>query len=429
MPIIDSVFGREILDSRGNPTVEVEVGLITGEIGRAAVPSGASTGAHEAIELRDGDKKRYGGKGVLKAVDHVNGEIAEAVVGLNALDQTTIDREMIELDGTENKGRLGANAILGASLAVARAAAQSVGLPLYRYLGGPRSQTLPVPMLNILNGGKHAEGSSVDMQEFMVMPIAAPTFAEGLRWGTETYHALKKILHDGGYNTNVGDEGGYAPSLPSNQEAVDLVTKAIEAAGYKPGEDIAIALDPASTEFYDKGTYNLAGEGRKLSSDEMVAFLKGWTDRFPIISIEDGLAEDDWQAWAKLTATVGSSVQLVGDDLYVTNVDRLQRGIDEHAGNAILVKLNQIGTLTETLAAVDLAQRNGFGVVISHRSGETDDTFVADLAVATNAGQIKTGAPCRMDRVAKFNQLLRIEEALGEDGVYAGRSILRGANT
>ncbi len=426
MPVIDSIHAREILDSRGNPTVEVEVSVVTGELGMAAVPSGASTGAHEAVELRDGDKGRFGGKGVLRAVANVNTEIAEAIVGMDALDQTGIDRALIALDGTPNKGRLGANAILGISLAVARAAADVTGLPLYRYLGGPRAQTLPVPMMNILNGGKHAMGSSVDMQEFMVMPVGAPSYREGLRWGTEVFHALKKLLHDLGQNTNVGDEGGYAPSLPSNRDAVAIVTRAIEAAGYRPGEDLVIALDPAASEFYEDGQYNLAGEGRVLSASEIVDYYADWTANFPISSIEDGLAEDDWDTWRQLTERVGERVQLVGDDLYVTNVDRLRRGIAERSGNAILVKLNQIGTLTETMDAIDLAQRNGFGVVISHRSGETDDTFIADLAVATNAGQIKTGAPSRVDRVAKYNQLLRIEEELEEAAVWPGRAIVRG---
>ena len=426
MPVIDRVYAREILDSRGNPTVEVEVGVLTGEFGRAAVPSGASTGAHEAVELRDGDKGRFGGKGVLQAVANVNGEIAGAIVGMDVLDQTGIDRTLIALDGTPNKGRLGANAVLGVSLAVARAAAKGTGLPLYRYLGGPRAQTLPVPMMNILNGGKHALGSSVDMQEFMVMPVGAPSYREGLRWGTEVFHALKKLLHDMGQNTNVGDEGGYAPSLPSNRDAVAIVTRAIEAAGYWPGEDLVIALDPAASEFYEDGQYNLAGEGRVLSAGEIVDYYADWTASFPITSIEDGLAEDDWDTWRQLTERVGDRVQLVGDDLYVTNVDRLRRGIAERSGNAILVKLNQIGTLTETMDAIDLAQRNGFGVVISHRSGETDDTFIADLAVATNAGQIKTGAPSRVDRVAKYNQLLRIEEELDDAAVWPGRAIVRG---
>jgi enolase len=423
--VIESVYGREILDSRGNPTVEVEVFLYGGQVGRAAVPSGASTGAYEAVELRDGDKKRYGGKGVLLAVEHVNTDLAEAVIGLDAFDQVQIDDIMREVDGTPNKGRDGANAILGVSLAVARAAAEAAGLPLYRYLGGPNARTLPVPMMNILNGGKHAEGSSVDMQEFMVMPVGAETFREGLRWGTEVFHTLKKSLAARNLNTNVGDEGGYAPSLESNQDALDLIIEAIERAGYKPGEDIAIALDPASTEFFEKGKYVLSGEGTTLDGDEMVSFLKGWTEKYPIVSIEDGLAEDDWDTWKKLTAEIGDKVQLVGDDLYVTNTDRLQRGIDEKASNAILVKLNQIGTLTETLEAIDLAHRSGFRSVTSHRSGETADTFIADLSVATNAGQIKTGAPSRVDRVAKYNQLLRIEEELGSAAIYPGRSAFR----
>ena len=425
--VIESILGREILDSRGNPTVEVEVFLFGGSVGRAAVPSGASTGAHEAVELRDGDRKRYGGKGVLEAVSFVTGDLAEAVVGMDAFDQVEIDQIMRNVDGTPNKGRVGANAILGVSLAVARAAAEAAGLPLYRYLGGPNARTLPVPMMNILNGGKHAEGSSVDMQEFMVMPVGAESFREGLRWGAEVFHTLKKSLAARGLNTNVGDEGGYAPSLASNQEALDLIVEAIEQAGYKPGEDLAIALDPASTEFFEKGKYELSGEGKTLKPDEMVDFLKTWTEKYPIVSIEDGLAEDDWAAWTKLTAAIGDKVQLVGDDLYVTNTRRLQRGIDERAGNAILVKLNQIGTLTETLEAIDLAHRSGFRSVTSHRSGETADTFIADLSVATNAGQIKTGAPSRVDRVAKYNQLLRIEEELGDAAIYPGKRAFRSA--
>ncbi|MDQ3444394.1 MAG: phosphopyruvate hydratase [Chloroflexota bacterium] len=420
--IIESIYGREILDSRGNPTVEVEVMLFGGAVGRAAVPSGASTGAYEAIELRDGDKARYGGKGVLRSVEHVNTDLAAAVVGMSAFDQVEIDHVMCEVDGTENKARVGANAILGVSLAAARAAAEAAGLPLYRYLGGPNARTLPVPMMNILNGGKHAEGSSVDMQEFMVMPVGAESFREGLRWGTEVFHTLKKTLALRGFNTNVGDEGGYAPSLASNQEALDLIIQAIEGAGYRPGDDIAIALDPASTEFFVDGKYVLAGEGTTLSDSDMVAFLKGWTEKYPIVSIEDGLAEDDWATWTQLTAEIGDRVQLVGDDLFVTNSERLQRGIDERAANAILVKLNQIGTLTETLEAIDLAHRAGFRSVTSHRSGETADTFIADLAVATNSGQIKTGAPSRVDRVAKYNQLLRIEDELGSSAVYPGRN-------
>jgi enolase len=424
--LIEAVFGREILDSRGNPTIEVEVFLGSGAVGRAAVPSGASTGIHEAHELRDGDEERFLGKGVLQAVANVNEELAEVIVGLDAFDQVGIDNLMREVDGSENKGRIGANAMLGVSLAVARAAAEEAGLPLYRYLGGPNARMLPVPMMNILNGGQHALGSSVDMQEFMVMPVGAPSFHEGLRWGTEIFHNLKKILAAKGLNTNVGDEGGYAPSLGSNEEAVAIVTEAIEKAGYAPGEQVMIALDPASSEFFEDGTYNLKGEGRTLSSDEMVDYWADLTGKYPIVSIEDGLSEDDWAGWAKLTERVGERVQLVGDDLYVTNTKRLKRGIDEAAGNAILVKLNQIGTLTETLEAIELAHRHGFKAVISHRSGETADTFIADLAVATNAGQIKTGAPSRVDRVAKYNQLLRIEDELGDIAIYPGRKAIHG---
>ncbi len=422
--MVEAVQAREILDSRGNPTVEVEVFLTSGAMGRAAVPSGASTGAYEAVELRDGDKKRYGGKGVLTAVENINDEITEVVVGMDPLDQVGIDMLMVEVDGTANKGRLGANAILGVSLAVARAAAEEVGLPLYRYLGGPNARTLPVPMMNVLNGGQHAEGSSVDMQEFMVMPVGAASFSEGLRQGTEVFHALKKVLHERGLATQVGDEGGYAPNLESNEDAVQLVLEAIERAGYEAGEDVVIALDPAATELYEDGSYTLAGEGRTLSSDELVSFWTEWLGRYPIVSIEDGLAEDDWSAWQKLTKAVGNECQLVGDDLYVTNTGRLRRGIDEKSGNAILIKLNQIGTLTETLEAIEMAHRAGFRAVISHRSGETDDTFIADLAVSTNSGQIKTGAPSRVDRVAKYNQLLRIEEDLADTAVYPGRDIL-----
>ena len=422
--VIEAVHAREILDSRGNPTVEVEVYLASGAVGNAAVPSGASTGAYEAVELRDGDKKRFGGKGVLTAVENINEELAEVVIGMDPLDQVGIDLLMKEVDGTSNKGRLGANALLGVSLAVARSAAEELGLPLYRYLGGPNARTLPVPMMNILNGGKHAEGSSVDMQEFMVMPVGAETFSEGLRWGTEVFHALKKVLSERGLSTNVGDEGGYAPNLESNEEAVKIVLEAIERAGYTPGEDLVIALDPAATEFYENGKYHLSGEGKELSSDEMVDFWAEWIEKYPIASIEDGLAEDDWEAWTRLTEKAGNECQLVGDDLYVTNTERLRRGIDEMAGNAILVKLNQIGTLTETLEAIEMAHRAGFKAVISHRSGETADTFIADLAVATNAGEIKTGAPSRVDRVAKYNQLLRIEEELAETAAYPGHDIL-----
>jgi enolase len=419
--VIEDVFAREILDSRGNPTVEVDVYLSDGIKGTAAVPSGASTGQHEAVELRDKDPRRYGGKGVQKAVANVNDVIAEEIVGLDALNQIEIDRLMIALDGTKNKGRLGANAILGVSLAVARAAAQALEIPLYRYLGGPSARTLPVPMMNILNGGKHALGSSVDMQEFMVMPVGAPSFHEGLRWGTEVFHALQGVLHDKGYPTQVGDEGGYAPSLGSNQEAIELILQAIEKAGYEAGEDIYIALDPASSEFYEDGIYNLKGEGRTFTATELIAYYENLVAQYPIISIEDGLAEDDWTNWQTLTEQLGDRVQLVGDDLFVTNTQFLERGIRENAGNAILVKLNQIGTLTETFEAVERAHRAGWAAVISHRSGETADTFIADLVVATNAGQIKTGAPSRVDRVEKYNQLLRIEEELEESAIFPGR--------
>lgn len=418
---ISGVFGREILDSRGNPTVEVDVHASNGAVGRAAVPSGASTGAHEAVELRDGDRHRYGGKGVLSAVAHINGEIAAALVGRSVLEQEAIDAALVALDGTHNKGRLGANAILGASLAVARAGAGAVGLPLYRYLGGPSARTLPVPMCNILNGGKHAVDST-DFQEFMVMPVGASSFSEAIRWCTEVYQALKKVLHDGHFSTNVGDEGGFAPSLATNAAALEFILKAIEAAGYRPGEQIAIALDPAATELYHDGHYVLGKEGRTLSSPEMVDFWADWCARYPIVSIEDGLAEDDWDGWKSLRAKVGDKVQLVGDDLLVTNVTRLARGITERAANSILIKLNQIGSLSETLAAIQMANRAGWTAVVSHRSGETEDTTIADLAVATNAGQIKTGAPCRSDRVAKFNQLIRIEQELGGQAVFPARN-------
>jgi enolase len=420
--IIEAIHGREILDSRGNPTVEVEVFLANGVIGRAAVPSGASTGSNEAVELRDNDPKRFGGKGVLEAVANVNDEIAEVVVGLDAMDQVGIDNLMLEVDGTETKARLGANATLGVSLAVARAAAESTGLPLYRYLGGPSARVLPVPMMNIINGGKHAMGSSVDMQEFMVMPVGAPSFSEGLRWGTEVFHALKKVLAARGLNTNVGDEGGYAPSLASNEEAITVILEAIEKAGYRAGDQIAIALDPASSEFYEDGRYVLAGEGRSLSGAEFVDYWADLVGKYPIVSIEDGLFESDWETWTALTERLGGSTQLVGDDLFCTNPELLAEGIERKAGTAVLVKLNQIGTLTETLQVIALARRNGYAAVISHRSGETDDTFVADLAVATNAGQIKTGAPSRMDRVAKYNQLLRIEEELADIAQYPGKA-------
>ena len=420
MTIIAGVVGREILDSRGNPTVEVDVYLEDGTRGRAAVPSGASTGAHEAVELRDGDKRRYGGKGVSKAVDNVNGELAQLVTGMDARDQVALDGAMIEADGTKNKGRLGANAILGVSLAAAVAAAESLAVPLYRHIGGLRAAALPVPMMNILNGGKHAEGSSVDMQEFMVMPVGASSFREGLRWGVEVYNALKKVLHNRGFSLGVGDEGGFAPSLGSNREALELIVQAIEAAGYKPGEQVRIALDPAATEFFEGGKYVFKGEGTTRSGAEMVDLYAGWVREFPIISIEDGLAEDDWDTWKALTEQIGATTQLVGDDLFVTNTERLRQGIERGVGNSILVKVNQIGTLTETLEAIELAQRAGYTAVISHRSGETCDTTVADLAVATNAGQIKTGAPARMDRVEKYNRLLRIEEELGAAARYPG---------
>ena len=420
MTVIAEVVGREILDSRGNPTVEVDVYLDDGTRGRAAVPSGASTGAHEAVELRDDDKKRYGGKGVTKAVGFVNGEIADRVVGMDAREQVAIDEAMIDLDGTPNKGRLGANAILGVSLATAVAAAEALETPLYRYVGGLWARTLPVPMMNILNGGKHAEGSSVDMQEFMVLPVGAASFAEGLRWGAEIYQALKKVLAGRKQNTNVGDEGGFAPSLGSNREALEVILAAIETAGYKPGDQIRIGMDPASTEFYQGGKYVLAGEGVTYTGQEMVDLYAKWVDEYPIITIEDGLAEDDWETWKLLTERIGDRVQLVGDDLFVTNTQRLRQGIERGVGNSILVKVNQIGTLTETLAAIEMAQRAGYTAVISHRSGETCDTTVADLSVAANAGQLKTGAPSRMDRVEKYNRLLRIEEELGDSARYPG---------
>ena len=419
MTLIEEVVAREVLDSRGNPTVEVEVLLSGGAVGLAMVPSGASTGVHEAVELRDGDMGRYGGKGVLKAVDNVNSLIADELWGFDALDQVALDETLIELDGTPNKGRLGANAILGVSLAAARAAAQAVGLPLYRYIGGVSAQTLPVPMMNILNGGKHAVDGP-DLQEFMAMPVGAPSFAEALRWGAETYHALKKVLKDRGYSTGVGDEGGFAPSLKSNEEAVELIIEAIQQAGYEPGKDIFVALDPAASEVFEDGHYLRKKEGRTLSGEQMVDFYEDWVAKYPIISIEDGLAEDDWDTWILMRQRLGNRLQIVGDDLLVTNVERLQLGIERRAANSILIKLNQIGTLTETLAAIEMAKRAGWTAVVSHRSGETEDTTIADLVVATNAGQIKTGAPCRSDRVAKFNQLLRIEEDLGSMAVYAG---------
>ncbi|MDH3706389.1 MAG: phosphopyruvate hydratase [Acidimicrobiia bacterium] len=424
MSEIELVVGREVLDSRGNPTVEVEVILDSGATGRAIVPSGASTGQFEAVELRDGGD-RFGGKGVRGAVSHVNGEIADAVVGLDATDQRLIDTTMIVLDDTDNKGRLGANAILGVSLAAAKAAARELSIPLYRYVGGANAHVLPVPMLNVLNGGEHAD-NNVDFQEFMFMPVGAASFSEGLRWGVGAYHTLKGVLHDRGLSTGIGDEGGFAPNLGSNEEAVQLLVDAIDKTGLTPGDDMALALDVASTEFYVDGRYELAGEGRSLSGAEFADVLADWCERYPIVSIEDGMDEEDWDGWAALTERIGSRVQLVGDDLFVTNSERLQRGIDSAVANSILVKVNQIGTLTETLEAVELATRHGYTSVMSHRSGETEDTTIADLAVATNCGQIKTGAPARSDRVAKYNQLLRIEEDLGEAAAYRGHDALVG---
>jgi enolase len=421
MALIETIHGREVLDSRGNPTVEVEVYLDDGAFGRAIVPSGASTGEHEALELRDGDKDRYGGKGVLKAVESVNKTLAVELAGLDATDQKLIDDAMLELDGTPTKRKLGANAILGVSLAAARASAESAGLPLYAYLGGVHAHVLPVPMMNIMNGGKHAEGST-DFQEFMVMPVGAESFREGLRWGVEIYQTLKKLLHDKGYPTTVGDEGGFAPSLGSNEGALELIMQAIEKAGYQAGEQIFIALDPATSELYKDGRYELSIEGKSLTGAEMVDFWADWASRYPIISLEDGLAENDWENWTRLVARIGDRVQIVGDDLLVTNPERVRRAIREKAANSLLFKLNQIGTLTEALAAAQISQRHGWTVVTSHRSGETEDNTISDLAVAMNAGQIKTGAPARTDRVAKFNQLLRIEEQLGDAAVYAGRS-------
>ena len=418
MSIIDDVAAREILDSRGNPTVEVEVELVSGARARAAVPSGASTGAHEAVELRDGES-RYGGKGVQDAVAHVNGEIRDAVVGLDAADQRDLDAALCALDGTDAKGRLGANAILGVSLAAAKAVAEQCGMPLYRYVGGVNAHVLPVPMMNVLNGGVHAD-NNVDVQEFMILPVGAVSFAEGLRWGAETYHALKSLLKERGLSTAVGDEGGFAPDLPSSEDALKLLVEAIAHAGYKPGEEIALAIDAAATEFYTGGSYELRGEGRTLSSADMVSYLAGLCDRYPIVSVEDGMAEDDWDGWAALTSALGDRVQIVGDDIFVTNSERLLRGIDTDVANSILVKVNQIGTLTETLDTVSLAMTNSYTVVMSHRSGETEDATIADLAVATGCGQIKTGAPARSDRVAKYNQLLRIEEDLGEAAAYPG---------
>ena len=421
MSIIFDVYGREVLDSRGNPTVEVEVTLDDGSFARAIVPSGASTGAFEAVELRDGDKERYLGKGVQNAVANVNEEIAEALIGMDACDQRAIDAEMIELDGTPNKGRLGANAILGASLAVARAAAESAELSLYKYVGGVNANVLPTPMMNILNGGVHAD-NNVDFQEFMIMPVGAESFAEGLRWCAEIYHTLKKVLHDAGLGGGVGDEGGFAPNLKTNEEPLKYITEACEKAGYKPGTDIMFAMDPASTEYYnaETGMYELAGEGVSYTSEQMVDYWEKLVDKYPIISIEDGMAEEDWDGWKMLTDRIGDRVQLVGDDLFVTNPARLKKGIELGVANAILVKVNQIGSLTEALEAVQMAKQAGYACVISHRSGETEDTTIADLSVATNAGQIKTGAPCRSDRIAKYNQLIRIEEELEGSAQYAG---------
>jgi enolase len=422
MSTIEHLIGRQVLDSRGNPTVEVEVWLASGATGRAIVPSGASTGQFEAVELRDGGKD-WSGKGVAQAVANVNGDILDELLGTDALDQRALDQALLDLDGTDNKARLGANAILGVSLAVARAAADHVDMPLYRYVGGSNAHVLPVPMMNVLNGGVHAD-NTVDFQEFMVMPVGAASYSEGLRWGVETYHALKTLLHDAGLSTLVGDEGGFAPNLATNEEAVQYLLRAIEAAGYRPGDDIAIALDPATTELWQDGKYVLAGEGRTLSPTDMVALWADWCDKYPIVSIEDGMAEEDWDGWLALSDRIGSRVQLVGDDLFVTNVERLQRGIDARTANSILVKVNQIGSLTETMDAVALATRSSYSAVMSHRSGETEDTTIADLAVATNCGQIKTGAPARSDRVAKYNQLLRIEEELGESAAYLGRAAL-----
>ena len=421
MAEIVKTIGREILDSRGNPTVEVEVTLKDGAFGRAAVPSGASTGVHEALEMRDGDKLRYGGKGTLKAVKNVNKKIAEAVIGLDALDQRAVDHAMLALDGTPNKSKLGANAVLGVSLAVARAAADSVGLPLYRYLGGVAANVLPVPMFNILNGGVHANWQGTDFQEFMIAPVGAPSFREALRWGSEVYQSLKGVLKSSGYSTGVGDEGGFAPALKTNAEAVEIILKAIKKAGYKPGDHIVIALDPATSGFYEDGLYNLRTEKRKITSAEMVKMWADWVRKYPIVVLEDGLAEDDWAGWKLLNKSLGSRIELVGDDLFVTNVERIARGIAENCANAVLIKLNQIGSLSETIAAIEMARKAGWGSMVSHRSGETVDSFIADLTVAMATGHLKTGAPCRGERVEKYNQLMRIEEDLGAAAVYAGR--------
>ena len=422
MSIIDGIIGREILDSRGNPTVEVEVYLEDGAMGRAAVPSGASTGVHEALELRDGDEDRYGGKGVKKAVVNINTVIADELEGMFATEQEEIDALMLELDGTPNKSKLGANAILGVSLAVAKAAAQSTGQPLYRYLGGVSARTLPVPMMNILNGGAHTGWQSTDFQEFMIMPVGAENFREGLRWGAEIYHNLKKVLKKKGFSTNVGDEGGFAPALKNDEEAVESILEAIQSAGYAAGEDVLIAIDPAVSELYEDGKYNLRIRKKTFTSEEMVKMWEDWVSKYPIISLEDGLAEDDWEGWVMLNEALGDKIQIVGDDLLVTNVERLRKGIEMGIGNSILIKLNQIGSVSETIAAIEMAKRAGWTAVISHRSGETEDTTIADLAVALNTGQIKTGAPTRSDRVAKYNQLIRIEEELGETAYYPGRN-------
>ena len=423
MSSIISIAGREVLDSRGNPTVEVDVVLDSGAHGRAMVPSGASTGEHEAVELRDKDPKRYSGKGVLNAVHHVNTEIQQALIGSDALDQRAIDYQLIDLDGTENKGRLGANAILGVSLAVAHAAADELALPLFRSVGGPNAHVLPVPMMNVINGGAHAD-NNIDLQEFMIMPVGASSFSEALRWGTETYHVLKQVLADRGLSTAVGDEGGFAPNLSSNEEAIKVLVEAIERAGHTPGEDIAIALDPAMSELFRDGKYHLTGEGKVLTSQELSVWWTSLVNNYPIVSVEDAMSEDDWAGWSLLTQAIGSQVQLVGDDLFVTNARRLRMGIDQNVANSVLIKVNQIGTLTETLETVELATRHQYTSVMSHRSGETEDATIADLAVATNCGQIKTGAPARSDRVAKYNQLLRIEEILGDSAAFRGRDAL-----
>jgi len=422
--IISKIFAREILDSRGNPTIEVEIGLENGSVGRAAVPSGASTGVHEALELRDGDMKRYNGKGVLKAVKNIDEDIAKHILGWDAIDQAGLDQALIKLDGTPNKSRYGANALLGVSLAAARAAAAGVGLPLYRYLGGAGARILPVPFFNILNGGAHANWQATDFQEFMIAPVGAPNFHEALRWGAEVYYALKAVLKKKGLSTGVGDEGGFAPALKTNAAAVEVILEAIEKAGYKPGLEIAIGLDPAASAFYEDGSYLIRTENRKISSEEMVRLWADWAGKYPIVSLEDGLAEDDWDGWKLLNKTIGHKIELIGDDLFVTNIERIRRGIEENAANAVLIKLNQIGTLTETIAAIEMARRAGWGAMVSHRSGETVDGFIADFAVAMGTGHLKTGAPCRGERVEKYNQLLRIEEELGDSASYGIRQAL-----